>query len=322
VIPATLLLATSGVMANDIDWELYGSLRLAGETVDTDGGAKDYSGLRDAYTRIGAKAKYAINDEWTILGQLEAPFDLANMELQNPFDPDEQYRIAKLQVSGPIGTAWYGRGWLPFYNYIQYPTDYFSTFYSGFDTYTSFRKSHTFYYSSPTFSGFQVAFASSDDNGAEDDNRNQYVLSYANGGLTLAIGRDDFQNSNDLIIDGASVSYTTGPWYFSTQYQKISSDDSTPGYYADDNEGYSVLGQYSIDEKNTVRAKYANFDNNGDDIYQVAWDHQYNDVTKFFVEYYDEETPAAVTDDKDPEVFSYVGGSVFTIGVRYDFSSK
>lgn len=320
------LLATTAIsqpaLAQDLDWEIYGSLRLAAETVDADD-VKDYSGLRDAYTRIGAKATYVINNDWSLMGQLEAPFDLANMELQNAWDPDEDHRIGKLQLSGPMGTVWYGRGWLAFYNYIQYPTDSFSSFYSGWDTYTSFRKSETFYYSSPRLSGLQFIFASTDDNGSEGDNRNQYVLSYANGGLSLAIGRDDFQNSDDLMIDGASASYTTGPWYVAGQYQKISSDSAvTGGYYSDDNEAISLLVQYAIDDKNTVRGKVANVDNNGDDVFQVGWDHQYKDDLKFFAEYYDEESPAAVTDDKDPEDFSYVGGSVFTVGVRYDFSSK
>jgi len=325
LIPLSMLgTVNANTHTDGLDWELYGSLRLAAETVDADQ-ADDYSGLRDAYTRIGAKATYAINDEWNLMGQLEAPFDLANVELQSPFDPTEDYRIGKLQISGPLGTAWYGRGWMAFYNYIQYPTDYFSSYYSGWDTYTTFRRSETFYYSSPRFSGLQFVFASTDDNGTEDDNRNQYVLSYANGGLSLAIGRDDSQNAANFMIDGASASYTTGPWYVAGQYQKISSDaPTTNAWNSDNNELISVMVQYAIDDKNTIRGKIANVENYGEDMYHIGWDHQYNNDLKVFAEYYSEETTNAINTSKNPNNWTYAnnGGQALTVGVRYDFSTK
>ena len=309
-IPAAMLMASSSVIANDIDWEIYGSLRIAAETVDTDGPTKDYSGLRDAYTRLGAKASYAINDEWSILGQLEAPFDIANMALQSPSDSDEQYRIAKLQVSGPLGTAWYGRGWLAFYNYITYPVDYFSSYYSGWQSYTSFRKSETFYYASPSLAGFKFDYAYVGEN---DNDRNQYVLSYSNSGLSLAIGRDDYDGGH---IDGASVSYTSGPWYVALNYENQDRSGDT------DRDSVAGFVQYAIDEKNTIKGYLADGEGVGEQAYQIGFDHQYNDVTKFFAEYYDEDGPSAVNAEKNPEKYNAVGGSVFTVGVRYDFSSS
>ncbi|MCP3670643.1 MAG: porin [Gammaproteobacteria bacterium] len=307
---ALVMTGPANAVSKGLDWEIYGSLRVAGEAVNTDGSTNDYDGLRDAYTRFGAKATYTINDDWSILGQLEVPFDLANMELQSPWDPDEDYRIGKLQVSGPLGTAWYGRGWLAFYNYITYPVDYFSSYYSGWQTYTSFRKSETFYYSSPAISGFKFDFATTDE---DDTDRNQYVISYSNKGLTLAAGRDDYDGAT---IDGASASYSTGPWYLSIKYEEQDLEG------APDREIIAGLVQYEIDNKNTVRGYLANGEGVGENVFQVGFDHQYNDSTKFFVEYYDEDGAAAVNAETDPKKYNATGGSVFTVGVRYDFGSK
>ncbi|NNJ91681.1 MAG: porin, partial [Gammaproteobacteria bacterium] len=259
---------------------------------------------------FGAKATYTINDEWSLLGQLEAPFDLANMELQSPWDATEDYRIAKLQISGPLGTAWYGRGWLAFYNYITYPVDYFSSYYSGWQTYTSFRKSQTFYYGSPTLAGFKFDFANTDE---DDNDRNQYVLSYSNSGLGVAIGRDDYDGAT---IDGASVSYSNGPWYLALKYEQQDPDN------ASDLETIAGLVQYAIDEKNKVRGYLADGEGVGQEVFQIGFDHQYNDATSFFAEYYDEVGAAAVNAERDPAKYNAVGGSVFTFGVRYDFSTK
>ncbi len=296
--------------SNRLDWELYGSLRLAGEAVDAARNTDNYDGLRDAYTRFGAKAIYDINDKWSILGQVEVPYDLANKELQSPWDASEDHRIAKLQISSPLGTVWYGRGWLAFYNYITYPVDYFSSYYSGWQTYTSFRKSQTVYYSSPTFAGFKFDYANTDD---DDNDRNQYVLSYSSAGLRLAIARDNYDGAT---IDGASVSYTSGPWYLAVKYEEQDRE------HASDRDTIAGLVQYAIDEKNTLRGYLADGEGVGEEVFQLGFDHQYNDVTKFFVEYYSENGAAAVNADKDPHKYKAVGGSVFTIGVRYDFSTK
>ena len=296
--------------AGDIDWDLYGSLRLGAEAVDTDGPTKDYTGLRDAYSRFGAKATYAFDDDWSLMGQLEAPFDIANMELQSPWDPNEQYRIAKLQVNGPIGTAWYGRGWLAFYNYITYPVDYFSSYYSGWQTYTAFRKSETFYYGSPTFAGFKFDYSYSDE---DNNDRNQFVVSYSDSGINLAVGRDDYDGAT---IDGASASYSTGPWYMSLKYE-----NSDPDAGADQDTVAGYL-QYKMDEKNTLKGYLAEAEGVGETVYHLGFDHQYNDATMFFAEYYDEEGAAAVNAEKDPNFYNATGGSVFTVGVRYDFASN
>ncbi|MGD2117414.1 MAG: porin [Chromatiales bacterium] len=322
--------AGKAIHAEDIDWELYGSLRLGVEAVDPDnnpGNFGSYTALRDAYSRFGAKATYAINDDWSLMGQLEVPFDLANMEMQSPYDDRDDLRIAKLQLSGPLGTLWYGRGWLAFYNYIAYPLDYFSSYYSGWATFTTFRRQNTFYYATPSFSGFQLALVTTRDNGTASDNRDQYILSYSNSGWNIAIGRDDLNNGG-YAIDGISASYTTGPWYVAAKYEEL--DYNAPSVYDGDSVS-NLLVQYAIDDKNTLRAMVADVGwDYGDEVFHLGWDHQYNDDLKVFAEYYQEETTAAISNKKKSSFLGSPsfndpadsGGSVITVGVRYDFSTQ
>ena len=41
--------------------------------------------------------------------------------------------------------------WMPYYNAIAYPVDMFSSYYSGFATYTTFRQGDTISYYTPSF---------------------------------------------------------------------------------------------------------------------------------------------------------------------------
>jgi predicted porin len=315
-----------------LDVNAYGSLRIGVEAVDpdndndpTNGGDFDsYFGLRDAYTRFGIKATQAINEDWSVMGQLEVPFDLANVDMQSPYDDKDHVRIGKLQISGPLGTAWYGHGWLAYYNYIAYPVDYFSSYYSGWATFTTFRRQETFYYATPSFNGFQAAFTTTDDNGGATDYRDQYVLSYSNNGLSLAVGYDDLNNGG-YSIAGVSASYTTGPWYLAAKYEEL--DYDAPSVYDGDSVS-NLLVQYAVNDKNTIRAMLAEVGwDYGDTVLHLGWDHQYTDNLKVFAEYYQEETTAAISNEKKSTFLGSAsfndpadsGGKVFTIGLRYDF---
>lgn len=302
--------------ANELDVELYGSFRLAVESVDADQ-ADDYSGFRDAYSRIGLKASHAISDGWSVMGQVELPVDLANGEINDQFNTNDNVRIAKIQLNSPYGNVWYGKGWMAYYNYIAYPVDFFSSYYSGFATTTSFQENETLYYVSPVFSGLQLALATSDDSGSGNDERHQYVMSYSRNGFSIALGRDD-KNGTTEPVDGISASYTGGPWYIAAKFEK---DDNF-------NDVSNLLLQYQIDEKNTVRGMLANYDGYGGDILHLGWDHQYQKDMKFFAEFYQEETHAVIESSNNPSNWINTppgqpqGGSVLTVGMRYDFSFK
>ncbi len=314
---------------NSFDTSVYGSLRLGVEAVNPDnepGNFDSYVGLRDAYSRVGVKLSRGFGEDWQVMGQLELPLDLVNLDIHSPYDDDDQIRIAKVQVSGPLGTLWYGRGWLGYYNYIAYPVDFFSSYYSGWATLTTFRREDTIYYESPRWNGLQAILTTTNDNPGLPDRRNQYVLSYNMGGLSLALGRDD-QGDGGYAINGGSVSYSTGPWYIAGKYEEL--DYDTPNVN-DGKHAANLLVQYQINGKNTVRGMIADVSawSYGDAVFHIGWDHQYTDDLKFFVEYYQEQTAAAISDTKkstflgtpDFNAPADSGGSAFTIGVRYDFS--
>jgi len=325
--PKTFLFGAGALLAVSqpalaIDVDPYGSLRLAVEAVSPDADP-DYEGFRDAYSRVGIKLTENINQDWSLMGQLELPLDLANLDIHSPYDQEDDVRIAKLQVSGPLGTLWYGRGWMAYYNAIAYPVDYFSSYYSGWATLTTFRREKTLYYSSPSFNGFSFSAATTDENGGIDRNRNQYTISYSGNGISLAAGLDDNTGSTDASIWGLSATYTTGPWYIAAKYEEL--DDNTSS--SDGKGAKNLLIQYSLDDKNTVRGMIADVDawSYGDTVLHLGWDHHYNDDLKVFVEYYQEESTAAIgTGHDDFSASGYIrgatsGGSAITAGVRYDF---
>jgi predicted porin len=153
---AMTLTAPAAANADEINFQFYGSARVHAESVRPDDTSvlDSYTGIRDAYSRIGFKADYAIGDSMELLGHLELPLDLANKAVQDPWDQDEDIRVAQIGLRGDFGSVSYGQMWLPYYNAIAYPVDMFSSYYSGFATYTAFRRGDTIAYYSPGFSGF------------------------------------------------------------------------------------------------------------------------------------------------------------------------
>jgi predicted porin len=132
------LVAPTVVAADPVEFDFYGSLRLQYEAVDPDG-ASSYTGFRDAYSRIGFNANAPLAQGMNAFAQLELPLDLANGAVQDPYDNDEDIRIARIGVDTGFGTFIYGQDWMPYYNAIAFPVDMFSSYYSGFATFTAFR---------------------------------------------------------------------------------------------------------------------------------------------------------------------------------------
>src|SRR5690606_33055009 len=122
---------------------------------------------------IGFNADYALSDTVDLFGQLELPLDLANKAVQDPWDQEQDIRIGQIGLRGAFGTVAYGQMWMPYYNAIAYPVDMFSTYYSGFATYTVFRRGDTIAYYSPSFGGFSFSGGWSSENGADGDDRLQ-----------------------------------------------------------------------------------------------------------------------------------------------------
>ncbi len=325
----TLTLFACGA-ANALEYDFYGSLRFHAEAVspDDDTTLDAYSGWRDAYSRLGFNATHPLSDSLTAYAKLELPLDLPNKAVQDPWDQEEDIRIGKVGLKGGFGRLELGQMWLPYYNAIAYPVDMFSSYYSGFATYTIFRRGDTLAYYSPSFGGFSGAIGYSLENGAAQangntDDRLQATLSYNTGGLTLSGGIDDLGGQFDAAILGASMMWQArDDLYIGAKYEQHSSEIDS-GYGADGDRAVNLYAGYSLG-RNTFKAMLANVENYGEEILHLGWDHQYREDLKFFVEYYSEETTAAITEEHGGLIetcWRCDGGQVVAAGLRYDFSA-
>lgn len=316
-----LFLATPA-QADDIRFAFYGSARVQLEAVRPDDHTAlgSYSAFRDAYSRIGFTADHPLSETLELLAQLELPLDLANGAVQDPWDQEEDIRIAKLGLGGDFGRLSYGQMWMPYYNAIAYPVDMFSTYYSGFATYTVFRRDRTLAYYSPSFAGFSMAAGWSEDNGAGGDDRLQVTGSYSFEDTTFSLGMDDLGGAADARIYGASLMHTLGRLYIGAKYEVHDSKLSS-GYGADGDRAINLYLGYTLG-KNSFKLMLAQVEGYGEDILHLGIDHQLDDRLKLFAEYYYEEETAAITEKRGglaETAWNASGGQVFATGLRYDF---
>jgi len=316
--------------ANALEFDFYGSLRFQAESVspDDESTLDSYFGWRDAYSRLGFNATHVLNDSLTAYAKLELPLDIPNKVVQDPWDQDEDIRIGKVGIKGDFGDLSLGQMWMPYYNAIAYPVDMFSSYYSGFATYTTFRKGDTIAYYSPSFSGLSGSVGYSLDNGAakrggDSDDRLQATLSYHFNDMTLSGGFDELGGAGDLTILGASLMWqATQELYVGAKYEQHDSDIDS-GYGADGDHAMNLYAGYTLG-KNTFKGMLADVDNYGETILHLGWDHQYREDLKFFIEYYSEEKTAAITAEHggiDETCWSCDGGRVIAAGLRFDFSA-
>ncbi|SEP96453.1 Outer membrane protein (porin) [Ectothiorhodospira magna] len=321
---AAALAVPAAVQADVLNIDFYGSARVQVESVRPDNRDQldTYTGVRDAYSRIGFTASYPLLQGLNLIGQLELPLDIANKAVQDPWDQDQDIRVAQIGIQGDMGTLVYGQMWLPYYNAIAYPVDMFSTYYSGFATYTAFRRGDTIGYYSPDMHGLSFAFAWSEDHGADGDNRVQLTGSYAFGDTTLSIGMDDLNGDDNMRIVGVSAAHTMGNLYLGAKVERFYSDiDDDAAYGNDGDMAMNVYAGYTLG-KNTFKLMVAEVDNYGETIVHVGMDHQFNPALKLFAEYYYEQETAAITQKRggmNETAWAASGGEVFAVGMRFDF---
>ena len=330
VVGGGLLLVASSSMAavalvegENYRLDLYGSARIQAEVVRSANRDQmgSYTGFRDAYSRIGVKGDYAFGQALTLFGQLELPLDLVNWEVQDPFDHSQNLRVAQAGLRGDFGSLAYGKMWMPYYNAIAYPVDMFSSYYSGFATFTSFRLSDSLSYYSPEFSGFSMAMGWSNNNGAGAKDRWQGTLSHTcnEGNTTLAAGVDSL--SGDWRIWGLSLTHTQGRLYLGAKLE-IHDSDISGAYGADGDLAANFYVAYTLG-KNTFKAMLADVDRYGETVIHLGLDHQFNQRLKFFAEYYREQESAAITTKRGSGdgtwESAFGGGQLFLVGTRFDF---
>lgn len=315
-----------------VDMSVYGSLRLGYESVQPDNEGpllNDYTGFRDAYSRVGFKASTLLNDDITASIKYEVPLDLANGDARTPDGRTENVRVAKFQLSGDWGNVWIGQDWLPYYNAISYKVDLFDSYYSGFATFAAFRRGDSIAFSVPV-AGLNVsgAYSKGNQNDRQRDSvehRTQLAITKDIGNWSLAAAVDDINAGTDVTYYGLGASYTVGDWYFGAKYETVASDVSRGSYNEDGSEMYNVLVGYTSG-LHTYQATVAQADYFGETIFHAGWRYQFHPQTRVFVEYYNEEETAAIAPERKSTVSgngnfigSASGGQALTIGLRYDF---
>jgi len=312
-----------------IDLDLYASFRFQAESVkpDNETSLNPYYAFRDAYSRVGLKAQHQIEKNLTIYTKFEIPLDLPNKKIQGSWDQEEKIRIAKLGIKGSYGDLSFGRLWLPYYNAIAAPVDMFSSYYSGFATYSSLRLSDSLIYSSPGYNGLSTSFAYSHKNGAlktngQWDNRIQTTLNYKQHNLNLSLAYDHFGGKNHANLWGATTTWNaTEKLNFSIKYE-IHKSDIVNGYGRNNDKALNIYSSYTMG-KNTFKAMFANVDNYGDNVFHLGLDYKYNNDMILFTEYYQESSTAVITQKLKGGAntcWSCNGGKVFLMGIRYDFN--
>ena len=311
------LVAPTMVAADPIEFDFYGSLRLQFEAVNPDE-ASSYTGFRDAYSRIGFNANAPLADGIDGFAQLELPLNLAIGEVTIPDNHSEDLRIAKIGVNTDFGTFIYGQDWMPYYNAITFPIDMFSTYYSGFGTFTSFRLSDSVIYYSPDFNGLSFGASFSSNAGADDDDRYQLTASYNFGDTVISAGLDDLDGDDNTRLWGLSLMHTIDNLYIGAKVEYVDSDGD-----ANSNTAANLYAGYTLGN-NTFKGMIAEVDDFGGTVFHLGVDHDFSDRLTLFAEYYNEDEGAAIpavkARDGDPAVVGTAGGGdAFAVGARYSF---
>lgn len=302
------------------DFELYGSLRLQANSVTVDeafdGGETHFLGLSDAYSRLGARA--SLNNETVkFTARYEVNINSADLEFGDPsFFDDEDSRLYSIKAEGNFGTILVGKDWLPYYNNVGYPVDYFSSVYAGYTTYAYFRERQITYIS-PSMSGFTGTLSRMQRTGGGPSGWH-YALSFTKGGLTLAAGREDM-DGNEADTQGVAFSYTTGPWYVSGKYENSDAFGDI----------FNAFAQRQYKDW-TFKAGLGLGDQFSGETYHFGTDYQVNEKLKVFAEFYSEEKNYALLRNDAASASDYFGaggfgtrqnGKALLTGFRLDFST-
>jgi len=329
----SLVMATTApatVLAT-VDVDFYGSLRVQAETVNPDSGVGyssgdtgSYAGLRDAYSRIGLNAGWQATESVKVFGQLEIPLDVANFAVQDPYNHERDIRVAQVGLETEQGTVAYGQMWLPYYNSVAYKVDRFSTYYSGYATFATFRAYNAISYYSPSFNGVSVGagyIIGTDSTRADTRSEDSYqlTLNYANNGTDVSLAVDNQRGANDTQLFGFAIGQQIDNLYIGAKAEVFNSDDNSGGYGADGTTAYNLYADYTVGS-NTFKLMLAEVENYGETIVHVGVDHQVDKNLKVFAEFYKQEELNAIANQKANFTDSLTGGgNVVAAGLRYDF---
>ncbi len=303
----------------------YANLSIHAEYVEPDtetAQVKKHTGLRDAYSQIGLSFEHELADNHRLLFHLFTPVDLANLEFQDTWDHDADAPQYEIYWATPYGELQAGYLYLPYYNAIASVIDRFSSYYTGFATYSAFRTEESLVYVSPTLNGFNIGASVSVNQGFDGDNLLNLALNWKNDKTAFSFGLQDHQGLLNTRIWGISASHQPTDALFLGIKTEVFDTDSTEGYGGDGDRSTAAFVSYGYGRQ-TFKAMLADTDNYGEVSYTLGWDYRYSDRVKFFVEYYAEEETSAITAEfAGSEVFDTAagGGSALAAGVSLNYS--
>ncbi len=317
-----------------VELEFFGTISMQAEAVSPDVPTdQDYVGFRDAYTRFALKLSHDFDNRNNVFALVEMPFDIANFKVQHTWDQerdvfDPKERLAKIQFnSAKYGSVWAGRGWEPYYNEITYATDHFSSYNTGFASYSALRVDQAIVYSSPDLNGLQFNLMHSHRNGNHKknggfDDRNQATVSYSLGGSKLAFGFTDTGGAVNRKLYGFAISQTVENFYFSVKYERHSSNVTDGTVFGHDgSRAVNYYAQYT-QGRHSFKGLLADVDNFGGGIVRVGYDYQLSESISLFAEYYSEQTGAAISSERGGYRDTYwaEGGKSVLFGASWSFS--
>lgn len=298
---------------------IYGSFRAQANLLTVDEAVEDRSetefGFSDAYSRAGLRLGFGLG-ETEIALKTELGLNTTDAELGDPaFFDDEDLRVYAATAKGDWGTLTVGKDWLPYYNAVGYPVDYFSSVYAGYTTFAFFRE-RQIAYTTPTIGGVTATLAAIERTGGGPQGA-QGTLSWTGGGLTLAAGFEEME-SGFADTRGASVSFTEDGWYLSAKVE----DQDGQGF------AYNGFVQRQFG-KWSLKAGAGLGDQYSGDTYHLGLDYQLSQRLKLFTEAYSEQGNYALLFDGAETAGDYLGaggfaarqnGKAILVGVRFDFS--
>lgn len=278
---------------------------------------RGYTGLRDGYSQIGVNLRHAFGEEHRLELHLFTPVDLANMKVQDTFAHDADTPQYEAFWKASFGEIQAGYIYLPYYNAIASTTDHFTSYYTGFATYSAFRVGDSAAYISPNFYGLTLGASITKDQGYDGDNLITTSLSWKNKSTTISVAQQDLQGTQDTKVWGASLTHRFDDALLLGIKTEVFDSEIQAGYGNDGDRSTGVFASYDTG-KHTLKAMLANTDNYGETSYSLGWDYRYNDVATFYAEYYSEQETAAITaEGAGSEVFdsSISGGNASVIGI-------
>jgi predicted porin len=252
---------TAVAQAAEVNYDLYGSLRVA--AVNVDGGELD---IADNSSRIGIKATTELNSGITALVRFET---YANTE-SGAFGSPDKGRLAYIGATGDFGTVTAGRQWTPQYLWTSGKVDILDVGSNPTHDYKiAGRQGNTLAYITPDMGGFQAAAVlvardgAGVDLGNTGDDADAYNLAahFTAGGFSVGVASLMYQGTVDENYTSVAASYTMGDLYVAAE--------ATDNGLADENT-FEVAGSYAMGDAKLL-ANFVSFEEGE----QVAVEAQY-----------------------------------------------